>query len=71
MKKNFVVYQIVEKEIHIPSTDYYVKNNISETDTIITLKEISFCNSNEEAEEVIDKLLLENSQLKYTILVVY
>lgn len=71
MKKSFVVYQILEKEIHVPSTDYYAKGSDSETSEIITLKEIRFCDSDDEAETCIAKLLLDDPKLKYTILIVY
>lgn len=51
MKKVFIIYWIKDKDIHVPSQDYYARNNDSSTDTIDVLNQMQTFDTYEEAEQ--------------------
>lgn len=53
MKIIFTVYQIVNKEVCVPSDDYYARDNDWQTSTIEALEKISEFTTKNEALELI------------------
>lgn len=39
MKKVYTVYSQESKDVHVPSTDYYARNNESQTDSMLEFVE--------------------------------
>ncbi len=73
MKKVYSLYRLVDKNIHVPSTDYYARNNQSDTESIITLCFMKSFNQEKEAEDYLSEFFNSMSQVKseYIILPSY
>lgn len=56
MKKVFTIYIVSSKDVHVPSTDYYARNNEAQTDTIEVLQHFYQADTEPECETY----LLEN-----------
>jgi len=57
MKKVFKIIKIENKDIHVPSTDYYARNNQPKTDSIEI--EQTWVNETFKTEEDAEKYLLD------------
>ncbi len=69
MKKVYRIYCIVEKEVLVPSDDYYRKENDWHKETIKTLSIVEDFDTEEDAVMYLQQN--QNSEQDYTILPVY
>lgn len=68
MKKVFAIFKFEEKNIHVPSTDYYARGNQSETDSINIIHQVGDTFSTfEEAEKDILEGDYSNYGKDYTL----
>lgn len=77
MKIQFEVYEILLKEIHVPSSDFYSKSGDSMTSDIEILEYHSTCDTKDKAIEYVKELYEAHIQrsdrkpTKFTILEVF
>lgn len=73
MIKRFKVFQIEQKNVHVPSTDFYARNNDSQTDTINILGYGSVFDTEEEALKDIEDRFKNSSysEDEFVILPIY
>lgn len=75
----FKVYRIAQKEICVPSEDYYARSNDYQTETLNVLTFVEEFKTHEEALEYVNKLIKDvepdsypfKDVFEYTILPVY
>ncbi len=71
MKKVFTIYKVVSKDVHVPSTDFYARNNEPQTDSVLILQYWDHYDTEAEAEEYLLKQVSEPGEDSFIILPTY
>ena len=71
MKKVFTIFAIASKDIHVPSTDYYARNNEPQTESIETLQYVRHADTEAECEKYLLEEIEPHKDYSYIILPTY
>lgn len=70
MKKVFTIFIIESKDIHVPSTDYYARNNEPSTDTVMLMRYWNHKDTEEEAMKYLEENISDSKE-EFVILPTY